>query len=77
MGKEIKSKLKDREQVFTIFGYAINHTGDTYQVKNDSTGEVQITRDVVWTKGRKGNKDDDFNIDEDNDDEPKKRRTQA
>ena len=36
------------------------------------TGEVQITQDVVWTKGRKGNKDNDFNINEDNDNEPEK-----
>ena len=59
MGKEIKSKLKDRGQVCTLFRYARNHTGNIYRVKNDSKGEVQVTQDVVWTKGRKENNNDD------------------
>ena len=69
MGRDIKSKLEDRGQLSTFFGYARNHTGDTYLMKNDKTGEVQVTRDVVWTKGRKGNADGDYDLQEDEEEE--------
>ena len=49
MGSEIKSKLEDRGILCTFMGYARNHTGDTYRMKNDSTGQIIITRDVKWT----------------------------
>ena len=50
MGIDIKGKLEDRGEMCTFLGYARNHSGDTYRMKNDKTGEVLITRDIKWTK---------------------------
>ncbi len=44
MGKDIKAN--------TFLGYARDHTGDTYRIQNDKTGNVMIARDVVWTDGK-------------------------
>ena len=71
-GRDIKSKLEDRGQICTFLGYARNHTGDTYRMRNDSTEQVVITRDIIWTKGKvsEDTNEDDSDIDEDNDVEP-------
>ena len=33
-----------------FMGEPRNHTGDTYRMKNNKTGQIQITQDVVWTE---------------------------
>ena len=32
-------------------GYARNHSGDTYHMKNNTIGEIHITQDVKWITG--------------------------
>ena len=47
-GSDIKGKLDDRGTLCTFLGYARNHTGDTYRMRNNSTGKTVITRDLKW-----------------------------
>lgn len=49
-GGEIKAKLTDRGILCTFMGYALNHTGDTFRMRNNTTGMIVITRDVQWIK---------------------------
>ncbi len=62
MGNEVKAKIEDRGLVYTFLGYAKDHTGDTYSMRNNKTGEAIIARDVVWTEGKAPKVEEDNGI---------------
>jgi hypothetical protein len=43
-------KIANRGIQCMFVSYAKEHTGDTYEMWNPSTGRIHVIRDVIWLK---------------------------
>jgi len=46
--RQVNTKWVEKSVKCIMVGYADNHSGDTYQMYNPTTGQVCLTRDMSW-----------------------------